>query len=205
MRTAARRDPKRLKEAKLNYRKTQDYLHLTFSERHHLLTDLADVIATWQDVRLFAEVIDKRYAYSEIRQYSPYEFAFTELVQRFEYFLRNRGNFLGTHLNGLLVQDNNETVAKRLTLMMRRFHRLGTRWTGIEHIIETPLFVDSHLTSMVQMADLCAYATRRMFENGESDLFGRIYPKFDRVPNGVVGIRHYTTSGCRCRPCSDHA
>ena len=30
------------------------------------------------------------------------------------------------------------------------------------HIIETPLFVDSTLTGMVQIADLCAYALKRL-------------------------------------------
>ena len=107
-------------------------------------------------------------------------------------------------LSGFIIQDHNETVAKRLTSMMRRFHAKGTRWTNIPHIIETPFFVDSHLTSMVQMADLCAYATRRFFENNEIDLFNRIYPQFDRVGQAVVGIRHFTAAGCRCRVCRDH-
>ena len=48
-----------------------------------------------------------------------------------------------------------------------------------------------HLTSMVQMADLCAYATRRFFENGELDLFDRIFGRFDQARGRMVGIRHY--------------
>jgi hypothetical protein len=89
---------------------------------------------------------------------------------------------------------------------MRRFHKLGTAWVNIERIVETPLFVDSHLTSMVQLADLAAYAVRRFYEHGETDLFDRLYVKFDRVSDGtVVGIRHYTgKEACQCRVCSDH-
>lgn len=151
-------------------------------------------------------MIDKPFVYKSAgHPYTPFEFAFRELVQRYEYFLRHRGAAIGQSLIGLIVQDNNDTMARRLTGMMRRFHAEGTRWTHIDHIIETPLFVDSHLTSMVQMADLCGYATRRFFENSERDLFDRIYPRFDRTNHGVVGIRHYTAAGCACKVCRDHA
>jgi hypothetical protein len=204
IRIAARGTAKQLKAAKLNYRKTSPYIHLTLNDRMQLLRDLADCIAGWPEARLFAEVLDKAFTYGAVRPLPPFEFAFTELVQRYEYFLRNRGNFLNRTLHGFLIQDNNETIAKRLTAMMRRFHAQGTRWTGIDHIIETPFFVDSHLTSMVQMADLCGYATRRFFENNEGDLFNRIYPRFDKVGQEVVGIRHYTRPGCGCRVCRDH-
>jgi hypothetical protein len=202
---AATGTKEQLKSAKLNFRKTDSYVHLTRDERQKAIADLADCIATWHHARLFAEVIDKRHAYSSVHPYTPYEFAFRELVQRFEYFLRHRGRAIDRTLYGLLVQDNNETMARRLTSMMRRFHSHGTGWTDIEFIIETPLFVDSHLTSMVQMADLCAYGIRRFFENNETELFNRIYPRFDRAGQGVVGIRHFTSTGCNCRVCQDHS
>ena len=206
LRLAASGTRKQLDSAKKNYRKTACYVHLTRDERLELTRQLADTVANWQDARLFAEAIDKRVAYAQpsLRQ-PPFEFAFTELIQRYEYFLKNRGNFLGQDLLGFIVQDNNETVAKRLTDMMIRFHNEGTRWTNIDHIFETPLFVDSQLTSMVQMADLCGYAVRRYYENGETDLFDRIYPRFDRTPQGVVGIRHYTRAACNCRVCTDRS
>lgn len=59
---------------------------------------------------------------------------------------------------GLLIHDNNETVAKKHTKLMAKFHHKGTLWTKIDNIVETPLFVDSQLTSMVQIADLCSYS-----------------------------------------------
>src|SRR5262249_17693864 len=150
-------------------------------------------------------VIDKHYSYSSAaHQYTPFEFAFRELIQRYEYFLKFRGRAINQDLYGIIVQDNNETMARRLTAMMRGFHAKGTRWTNIDCIVQTSLFVDSHLTSMVQMADLCGYATRRFFENSETDLFDRFYQRFDRANHGIVGIRHFTSPGCRCRVCRDH-
>jgi hypothetical protein len=204
IRLSARGTTKQLKAAKLNYRKTYAYMHLTFAERQALLVEFANIIGGWHDARLFAEVTDKLFSYSAPRQYTPFEFSFTELVQRFEYFLRHRGKSVDQKLFGLLIQDNNPTIAHRLTAMMRRFHAQGTKWAAIDHIIETPLFVDSHLTSMVQMADLCGYAIRRFFESDEKDLFNRIYQRFDRAAGKTAGIRHYTANGCRCRVCQDH-
>ena len=81
---------------------------------------------------------------------------------------------------GLLVHDNNETVERKHTLLMRNFHAKGTLWINIERIIETPMFVDSQLTSMVQIADLCSYTLRRYVENGEARLFDIIYKRADR-------------------------
>lgn len=205
IRLAARGTNRQLKAARLNYRKTRAYIHLTLADRRQALCELADRIGSWNSARLFAQVVDKNHVYtSAAHPYTPFEYCFTELVQKYEYFLRNRGKSVNTTLLGLIIQDNNETIAKRLTSMMRRFHSQGTRWTGIDHIIETPLFVDSHLTSMVQMADLCGYAIRRFFENSETDLFNRIYARFDRTAQGVVGIRHFTAGGCGCRVCHDH-
>lgn len=195
---------RQLQSAKKNYQKTEPYLHLTLAERVDLLHAIADAVGNWQDVRLFAEAVNKSHVYLRNPPRDPFELAFTELVQRFEYFLRNRGNFLRTELLGCLVQDNNETVARRLTSMMLQFHQSGTKWTNIDHIVETPLFVDSQLTSMVQLADLAGYAIRRYYENDETDLLDRLYSRFDRTPQGVVGIRHFTAGGCQCRICMDH-
>ncbi|OGA56302.1 MAG: hypothetical protein A3F77_14390 [Betaproteobacteria bacterium RIFCSPLOWO2_12_FULL_67_28] len=75
----------------------------------------------------------------------------------------------------------------------------------VANIIETPLFVDSSLTSMVQLADLCGFALRRYVENGEAELFERIFRIADRNSRGiVVGVRHFTSMQCSCRICAAH-
>ena len=123
-------------------------------------------------------------------------------MTRFERYLVDIG---GPQTIGLLAHDHDDTSADRLTQLMRHFHRSGTMWTTVTRIIETPFFVDSRLTVGVQLADLCAYATRRFFENNDTDLFDRIYPRFHRVGERVVGIRHYVRGGCTCRVCTDHS
>ncbi len=205
IRTAALKPKSQLENLKKTLRKTQDYVHFIHTERTALLRELADMVGSWDDARLFAEACDKTTFGSSPPPKPPYEEAFTQLVSRFQAFLVNKGRYENQDIFGLLVHDNNQTVSLKLTDMMRRFHEAGTLWRQVTRIVETPMFVDSRLTAMVQIADLCAYATRRFFENHETDLFDRIYPRFDRTGRRVVGIRHYRHhAACSCRVCQDH-
>jgi hypothetical protein len=101
----------------------------------------------------------------------------------------------------LLIHDNNDTVAKKHTALMKKFHSKGTLFTSVSHIVETPLFVNSELTGMVQIADLCGYALRRYVENGEETLFNLIFERADRRDGRNVGVRHFSPA-CQCTICS---
>lgn len=201
MRAAAARSRKAAMDLAKNHRKTEPYIHLTRAERMDALRDMADRIGTWDDAFIFADAQYKAASYPRITPEKIFDFAFMQVVTRFNTFLVNAGDF------GMLVQDRNDTSADRLTYLMRSFHRDGTEWADeIKQIVETPLFVESALTSMVQLADICSYATRRFFENQETDLFDRIYPRFQRWNQKLVGLRHFTGKDhpCDCRVCIDH-
>lgn len=190
------------RELRKGFRKTDAYIHLTRDERINCLKELANLIGGWGNTRLFAHSIDKSSFTTSPPTIPPREEAFMHVVSRFERYLSDIG---GQHTIGLLAHDHDDTSADRMTQLMRQFHFSGTMWTSITRIIETPFFVDSRLTVGVQLADLCAYATRRYCEKGETDLFDRIWPRFHRVGTRVVGIRHYVGSRrCTCRICSDH-
>ena len=192
------------RQVKKNYAKTNAYIHLTLQERQAFVTEVAECVSEWGFARLFAECIDKVHFDPVRAQSSVDEQAFEQIVSRFEHFLRNMDVPAGQRNYGLLVHDNNETVERKHTLLMRNFHAKGTLWINIERIIETPMFVDSQLTSMVQIADLCSYTLRRYVENGEAGLFDIIYKRADRKGDRVVGVRHFTHSACQCEICKAH-
>jgi hypothetical protein len=125
-------------------------------------------------------------------------------VSRFELFLKNTRADLGCEKYGLLVHDNNDTIARKLTDLRKQYHKSGTLWTNVEGIIETPLFVNSQLTSMVQVADLCAYALRRYCENKDETLFNEVFKIASKRNNKIVGVRHYTRQPCDCAICRGH-
>ncbi len=193
------------RQTRKNYRKTEDYIHLSHKDRKDFIADVAKCVSHWGFARLFAECVDKIFFDPVRTAQSVDEQAFEQVVSRFEQYLEittppsvKDKNF------GLIIHDNNETVARKHTNLMKKFHHKGTLWTRLKNIIETPLFVDSQLTSMVQIADLCAYALRRYLENNEEELFKLIYQRADRKESIVVGIRHFTTSACSCRICKTH-
>jgi hypothetical protein len=199
-------NPKAYRQQKKNYQHTASYVHLTYSERIQVVRDIADAVGAWGFARLFAECIDKLHFDPVRAARSIGEQAFEQVISRFEKFLQNTHESANGQRNyGLLVHDNNETISRKHTDMMRRFHKDGTLWTHIERIIETPLFVDSRLTRLVQVADLCSYALRRYVEQGDTDLFHRIFQRADRFRGVTVGVRHYTTpQGCSCDVCKSH-
>jgi hypothetical protein len=192
------------RQTKKNYAKTASYIHLAFAERRALIREIAQALSNWGFARLFAECVDKIHFDPARATKSIDEQALEQIVSRFEQYLQ------ATSLNspqknfGLLIHDNNETVAKKHTLLMKRFHKGGTGWTNLKSIIETPLFVNSELTSMVQMADLCSYALRRYLENKEDELFDLVFKSADRKGDVVVGVRHFTYGACACKICSSH-
>jgi hypothetical protein len=195
---ASLRGSKAVKRLATNYAKTEAYIHLSHSERLAILQAAADKIGSWDDVAIFADA--QRKAANTGGEDRILEHAFEQVVTRFHHFLEREDIEVG-----ILVQDQNETAARRLTELARKYHAGGTFYSRVERLVETPLFVDSRLTSMVQLADLCAYSLRRNFENAETDLLDRFYMRCDRAMGRLVGVRHYTgKQDCSCRICLDH-
>lgn len=204
---AALKGPASVAEDRKNYKKTASYIHLALEERRQLLRDIAAAIGRWEDCRLFAECTDKRTFGGTTPRTPPFEEAFEQVVTRFHQYLSD----LSPQEHGLLVQDHNDTVARRLTELMRLFHQRGTRWRELPFLVETPLFVDSSLTSMVQVADVCAYALRRYCEKEEAEFLNPIFHRFQRSAGRLVGARHYINRDrpppdrrCVCRICVEH-
>jgi hypothetical protein len=185
-----------------NYYKTKNYIHLTHAERIAALQAVADKVLAWGDCRLFGDAQKKDCLTSNQCEHAR-EYALEQVTTRYNTYLEN---VYGPNALGIMVHDQNQAVSLKLTGLFRKWHSTGTTFSKISHIAETPLFVDSSLTVMIQIADLVSYATRRFFDNNEMDLFSRIYPRFDRTPMGaLVGLRHYTgRTACRCQVCTDH-
>lgn len=196
-----RSNHKLYKQTRKNYKKTEDYTHLIYDERKKLVLEFSEIIAKWDFARLFAECIDKVYFDPHYSGSTIEEQSFEQVVTRFEKYLQVTSSNNDKNI-GMLIHDNNPTLAKRLTKLMISFHKKGTLWTSVTHIIETPLFVDSKLTAMVQVADLCSYALRRYLENNDEDLFNNIFSRADRYYGKVVGVRHFAEKSCVCKICT---
>jgi hypothetical protein len=189
---------KKIKAYRRESASIRPYLHLTIGQRRECLIALASKLATFTDVRIFAEAISKA-DFTPGPMDTPYEMAFEQVLTRSQACLAGKGDL------GILISDNNSKAAPRLTKLSRKFHKTGTFYRAIPNIVETPLFVDSSLTSMIQMADLCAFSLRRVIENGESWLWDLVESRADRAGGVCVGARHFTGKrNCVCRICIAH-
>lgn len=191
------------RQTRKTYKQTEPYIHLTYQERKDFIKEIAEMVSRWSFARLFAECVDKTYFDPSRTTQTIDEQSFEQLVSRFEHYLGNIGKN-NPDCCGLLIHDNNDTVAKKHTDIMKRFHETGTMWTSIKKIIETPLFVNSQLTSMVQVADLCVFSLRRYLENGERELFSLIFQRADSRYRTSVGVRHFSRPECTCDICNRH-
>ncbi len=187
----------KIKHYRREVKSIEPYLHLTRKERLDCIRLLAEYIGKWQDARIFADAISK--ADYKVKKATPYEAAFEQVLTRYQAYLEKANQ------NGIVVHDNNDTVAPRLTKLTREYHKVGTFYRRIKNIIETPLFVDSSLTSMIQMADICAYSLRRFIENDETELWNLVKSRVDKMSGVDVGLRHYTgRRQCKCVLCQAH-
>ncbi|MDE0341825.1 MAG: DUF3800 domain-containing protein [Deltaproteobacteria bacterium] len=152
----------RRRRARKLHRNTDPNIHLTSDDHRQVLLDVAETVSNWGFAHLFAECVDKAQFAPVRSSKSIDEQAFELVVSQFEWFLQNvrPGSSGPQRSHGLHVHDNNETVARKHIRMIRSFHAAGTVWTSVDCIIRTPMFVDSELTRMIQIADLCAYAQR---------------------------------------------
>ena len=188
----------KIKSYRREVQSIRPYAHLTLSQRRECLTGLAHRLSDFSDVRIFAEAISKRDFVPGPHE-TPYEMAFEQVLTRTQAYLSR------IHDLGILISDNNSKAAPRLTRLSRKFHKTGTFYREIANIVETPLFVDSSLTSMIQIADLCAFGLRRLIENREELIWNIVEPLGDKANGICVGVRHFTgKSSCGCRICVAH-
>jgi hypothetical protein len=179
-----------------------------------------ETISKWEWAVLIASCIDKSYFLAKIRRDHVNESAFRNIIISFDKLLQSAEgfNFIegeDTHSrtqireHGLLIHDNNATVALKHTRHMRTVHADVLRWrmNSFDRIIETPLFVDSSLTRMIQLADLWAYSLRRYVENDDPSLFSPLYNKrtlLGKTPHEFCPaiVQHLAEQTCPCMICT---
>ncbi len=127
--------------------------------------------------------------------------AFEDLCSRFDIYLR-RLHRKGNRQRGLLILDQgaHETTLQQ---MAREFRTLGTRWGSVRNLVDTPLFVNSRASRVVQLADHVAYSVFRRYERGDTQYFDIISAKFDSTDGVVHGLshKHHLGTPCMCLAC----
>ena len=124
------------------------------------------------------------------------EHSFEDLCSRFDRYLA-RLRLDGGRQRGLIILDesSHETTLQNLT---KDFRTLGTKWGVIRNLADTPFFVNSKASRIVQLADHVAYAVFRRYNASDTQYFDFIASKFDSAEGVVHGLVHKQTINPNC-------
>jgi len=179
-------------------RRVHPWKDMTREEARGVIKSVLKILAdSYDTARAFACVVHK----NSYRDLDPVEIAFEDLCSRFDMYLSSQRDS-GDRQRGLLILDesSHETSLQR---MARDFRTLGTRWGVLRNLADTPFFVNSKSSRLVQMADHIAYATFRRFQMRDAQYFDIISGKFHSIDGVVHGLSHKENGnpGCMCIGC----
>ena len=146
-----------------------------------------------QSVKLFAVVVDKQASMTA----DPVEYAFEEICNRFDLFLRRLWTRDGNKQRGLVTMDESH-YEETLQGLARIFREQGTRWGNLRNLAEVPLFVDSAASRLIQLADLLAWSVWRRYELKDTRYFDIIVNRFDTKHRTIHGLVHYKSAKAEC-------
>lgn len=179
-------------------RRVEPWKRMTKSEAQGVILAVLDVLRrSYRSAAAFACAIHK----CSYPNRDPVELAFEDLCSRFDMFLQRLGSD-GDRQRGILILDESaqETTLQR---MAREFRTLGTRWGIIRNMAETPLFVNSGASRLVQLADHVAYAVFRRYNAADTKYLDVIASRFDSADGIIHGLAHKQTNDpeCMCIAC----
>ena len=179
-------------------RRSEPWKGLTQDGARGTIKSVLDVLANAYDTaRAFACVVHK----TSYPNQDPMAVAFEDLCSRFDRYLQ-RLRADGNTQRGLVILDKSayETTLQEMSV---EFRTLGTRWGVIRHLADTPLFVDSRASRVIQLADHVAYAVFRRYQSGDTQYLDRIAHKFDAEDGILHGLAHKESGNpyCMCIAC----
>ncbi|MFN0103853.1 MAG: DUF3800 domain-containing protein [Bryobacteraceae bacterium] len=179
-------------------RREEPWKDLSVDEARGALKSVLNVVSqSYDSTRLFACAIEKKsYQGRDI-----VETAFEDLCKRFDIFLSRR-KALGDPQRGMIILDKT-TRETSLQKLSREFRKVGTQWGVLRNIADTPFFVDSRASRLVQVADHVAYSVFRRYNSGDAQYFDLIAHRFDTEDNVIHGLahKHSERQACTCPSC----
>ena len=176
----------------------EPWKRLSKDERRGVIKEVLKIVAnSFDTARVFACAVHK----ASFPGRDPMEIAFEDLCSRFDLFLR-RLHASGDRQRGLIILDESsyETSLQKLA---RDFRVMGTRFGVIRNLADTPVFIDSKASRLVQLADHVAYSVFRRYEASDTSYFDIISHRFDAVDGRLHGLCHRQSNltSCMCPAC----
>lgn len=152
--------------------------------REALVEAVIDLFGVYA-MTLFMMVIDKpalvtKYYYPV----PPAQLAYEYMIERFDRYLSHQDDRLG-----MIVSDDQKGEEKTIRAAHEAYRRRGTSQQRIDHVVETPFFVPSHNSWMIQIVDVATFWCNRWLKTRPAappDPWTRLEPYLDRSTAGLV-------------------
>lgn len=180
-------------------RKKPPWQQMVREEAQSLLDGIARVIQEAHDpgLRLFAVAVHR----PSYPTQNVVEIAFEELCNRFDLFLK-RLYQEGNVQRGLIIMDRSR-YQSRLEMLMKQLRETGGRFGRTRNLVDIPLFTNSRLTRMLQLADFTAWSVFQRYERNSTEYLDKIVKRFDEADNVLHGLVHLVKDwrNCYCPAC----
>ena len=132
---------------------------LSLAKKEEIFSKVVDLACkseiTIISVIIFKDRLKRRYSSEVMKQ------SWTLLVGGFERFLKQKP--IQTN-NGLLFMDSSQKAPDaEIMNVVRRLVGGSSKRRDIHHTIENPIFVESHMWNLIQLADMIAYVIHRHY------------------------------------------
>ena len=125
---------------------------------------------------LFGVVLNKKAYHGD----SVSKELFTQITSRFDMFLKRKHHRNNEHEKGIAIFDKS-TSEQQYQAWSQTFQSTGNRWGNtLVNFAEVPLFLDSKMSRLIQVADILAYSLFRKYEYNDDEYFSIIRNCFDR-------------------------
>ena len=175
------------------------------AKRHALAHRLLRLVVDWEHegshsvLEPFVDAIDRNYSQA------PMETAYGELLFTFDQHLRT-GRRQGVPHNGILVADKGNyqrALEAWVEVARARYRRPRQDPRRLYALAETPFFVDSRTTRLMQLADLVAHAVFRAYNVGDWNWASTL---LRAIADDRERLLHLTNdTSCSCPACKQDA
>lgn len=163
------------------------HLGLNQAKKLDIFSRIAN-LARWSDITIVSVVMFKDKMKDRYHSPAVTEYSWMFVTERFEHFLTQKPK--GTN-NGLLFIDaSQKNPQEEIRKAVRKAIKDGGLWKGIDHVIEQPIFVESHTYNLIQLADMIAYVILKHYKGDLKfkEFFEMLKSKMYRIDGNLDGF-----------------
>ena len=135
--------------------------NLNFKKKKEIFSKTVEFVCKSTEIKLINIIVLKdnlqeKYAIPKAKEYS-----WKNMVEKFDHFLKYQEK---TTNNGLMFVDSDQRIPeKEIKSILWNTVRYGIKSHKIHHVMEDPIFIESHLKNLIQLSDMIAYIIHRAY------------------------------------------